>query len=134
MAGLRRRAIVSAILILFIVTQFTYVPQEVFAQTPFVLQSYSYKSSANTDVVYPGSRNTVLTVNVLYNGSQSAYVSAACISLPRGFSVTRGYSSCAPPQTPNGSTYTVVEPGDIAVFTYHIDIGGDVSLVNTMQI
>ncbi|MEM0026476.1 MAG: hypothetical protein QXT53_00885 [Ignisphaera sp.] len=96
-------------------------------QTLFLLNSFSYKSSANTKTIYPGSRNAVLTVNVLYNGSSTAYVSAGCIALPPGFSSTRGYSSCSPPQTPNGSTYSILEPGDIVVFEYHIDVDSSVN-------
>jgi len=93
----------------------------------FTLYSYTYKSSANTEDIYPGSRNVVLVVNVKYVGDSPVYVSAGCINLPEGFTITRGYSSCVPPQTTNGTTYEVVQPGDIVVFTYHIDVGREVN-------
>ncbi|MEL9941033.1 MAG: hypothetical protein QW348_01845 [Ignisphaera sp.] len=116
---------ITTLLILQLVTFIVYTINA--QQTPFVLNSFSYKSSANTNTIYPGSRNVVLTVNVLYNGSSTAYVSAGCIVLPQGFSVTRGYSSCSPPQTANGSTYSILEPGDIIVFEYHIDVDSSVN-------
>ena len=92
----------------------------------FVVQSYGIKSSAGTSTIYPGSRNTVLMVNVLYNGSSPITVSSGCIELPQGFTISRTYSACVPPQKPNGSTYSVVYPGDVIVFTYHIDIDSSV--------
>jgi hypothetical protein len=88
----------------------------------FILVNYSYKSSANTEEIYPGSRNVVLTVNVQYNGSSTVYVTAGCINLPEGFTPTRGYSTCSPPQKANGTTYELIQPGDIIVFTYHVDV------------
>jgi hypothetical protein len=93
----------------------------------FSLQSYSYKSSANTDTIYPGSRNVILTVNVIYEGSDLIVISAGCINLPQGFSISRGYSSCSAPQMANGSTYATIRQGDVITFTYHIDVANTVN-------
>ncbi|MDK6028184.1 hypothetical protein QPL79_02240 [Ignisphaera sp. 4213-co] len=111
-----------ALLLILHLILFAFISTSYAQQQPFILMRYSYKSSANTNTIYPGSRNVVLTINVLYNGSSTAFISAGCINLPPSFSITRGYSSCSPPQTPNGSTYSVVEPGDVIVFEYHIDV------------
>jgi len=93
----------------------------------FALLSYSYKSSAGTDVVYPGSRNVQLVVEVRYNGSENIVGVYGRIILPPGFSVSRGAQSAAPPYNPNGSTYDVISPGDIIVFKYNIDISKEVN-------
>ena len=88
----------------------------------FALISYEYKSSAGTEEIYPGSRNVVLTVNVKYSGSSQVYVSAGCINLPEGFATTYTYSSCAPPESASGEVSHYVQPGDVVVFTYHLDV------------
>jgi hypothetical protein len=88
----------------------------------FTIQNYSYKSSADTKLIYPGSRNVVIKVSITYNGSTPIIISAGCINLPQGFSISRGYSSCSPPETANGSTYSIVMPGDVITFTYRIDV------------
>ena len=122
-----RRVYAAILLLMLILSQFSFISRIQAQSQVFALQSYSYKSSANTNTIYPGSRNVIITVNTVYNGSSPAYISAGCINLPQGFSISRGYSSCAPPQSANGSTHTIAEPGDIIVFTYHIDVNSDTS-------
>ncbi len=93
----------------------------------FVLQSYSYKSSAGYSEVYPGSRNVHLVVEVSYVGPSNVVGVSGCLIMPSGFSPSRGHTACSAPYTPNGSTYDVVAPGDVVVFEYYIDISRDVS-------
>lgn len=120
------RLLIGVILVLIIILQlFTSIN---YAQNSlFTLVSYSYKSSSGSEYIYPGSRNIIVTVNVLYNGPSPITISAGCIQLPEGFTITRGYSTCAPPQTPNGTTYETVNQGDIVVFTFHIDVENNVA-------
>lgn len=121
-----RKFLHPIIVITLIVLQFASFVSITYAKQAFILNRYYYKTSANTNTIYPGSRNIALTVNVIYNGSSPAYISAGCISLPTGFSITRGYSGCSPAKRPNGSTYTVVEPNDTILFEYHIDVDGSI--------
>ncbi|MEM4514229.1 MAG: hypothetical protein QXZ41_06965 [Ignisphaera sp.] len=122
-----RKSLYPIIVITLIVLQFLSLVSITYAKQAFILNGYNYKASSNTNTIYPGSRNVALTVNVIYNGSSSAYVSAGCISLPTGFSITRGYSACSPAKKPNGSTCTVVEPNDTILFEYRIDVDGSVT-------
>jgi len=120
-----RRIQAYALLMLIVFAQAFLPLASIFAQQPqFTLIGYSYKSSANTEAVYPGSRDILLTVNIQYSGDSSANIAAGCLELPQGFTVTRGYSGCVAPEAPNGSTHTVAEPGDVLVFEYHIDVEG----------
>jgi hypothetical protein len=119
---------ISTVVLLFILilNQLSLYSQVIVQEGIFVLQSYGYKSSANTNTIYPGSRNIIVTTNIVYNGSAPIRVSAGCINLPQGFSTSRGFSSCSPPQAANGTTHTIVYPGDVIVFNYHIDIDSSV--------
>jgi hypothetical protein len=119
-----KRFILGLLLLFWILTPLLIDIQSAKSQI-FTLHSYSYKSSAGTEEIYPGSRNVVLTINVLYTGDSTIYVSSGCIGLPGVFTVTRGYSSCVPPQTPNGTTYDTIHPGDLVVFNYHIDVSNN---------
>ncbi|MEM3980484.1 MAG: hypothetical protein QXF79_04420, partial [Ignisphaera sp.] len=105
--------------VILIVLQFMVFIPITYTKQSFILSGYTYKTSANTNTIYPGSRNVILMINVVYNGSSPAYISAGCISLPYGFSIARGYSNCVPAKRPNGSTYVAVEPNDIVLFEYH---------------
>ncbi|MEM4789363.1 MAG: hypothetical protein QXM55_00250 [Ignisphaera sp.] len=112
--------------VILIVLQFMVFIPITYTKQSFILSGYTYKTSANTNTIYPGSRNVILMINVVYNGSSPAYISAGCISLPYGFSIARGYSNCVPAKRPNGSTYVAVEPNDIVLFEYHIDVESSV--------
>ena len=114
-------SILGALLVFYIITSL-FINIQIAESQLFILHSYSYKSSAGTEEIYPGSRSVVLTINVLYTGNSTVYVSSGCISLPEVFTVTRGYSSCVSPQTPDGTPYNTVHPGDLIVFNYHIDV------------
>ncbi|NPA96300.1 MAG: hypothetical protein GXO32_01705 [Crenarchaeota archaeon] len=86
-----------------------------------------WRSSADTSKIYPGSKNVELTVVTKYVGLYQAKDVAACINLPPGFSISRGFSPCSPPYEPNTSkSYTTVSPGDVVIFRYHIDISKSV--------
>ena len=87
-----------------------------------------WRSSADTSQVYPGSKNVELTVVTKYVGSSQAEDVAACIKLPPGFEISRGFSPCSPPYQPNTSkTYVAVHPGDVVIFRYHVDISKSVA-------
>ncbi len=93
----------------------------------FKLLSYSIKSSAGTDYVYPGSKNVQLTIELQYNGSQDIASVFGYLSLPPGFSVSRGGQAISPAYNPNGSTYDIVRPGDAVLFKYSIDISENIT-------
>lgn len=92
----------------------------------FTLLSYHYKSSANTDEIYPGSRNVELVVEVKYNGLSDAYSVTGCLILPEGFTITREHNSCSPAYTANDTVYEVVRTGDVVLFKYYFDVSGSV--------
>ncbi len=93
----------------------------------FYLVAYTYTNQAGSTSIYPGSRNVNIVVDVRYNATPTAVVISGCIELPRGFSITRGYSYCSPPYNLNGSTIDIVRYGDIVEFKYRIDIDSSVS-------
>lgn len=88
----------------------------------FELLGYEYTSAIGTAEIYPGSRNVMLKIYVLYEGSTKIQVSAGCLNLPQWFRISRGWLSCTSPTSPNGTTYTTVDPGDVALFEYSIDV------------
>ncbi|MGC8982998.1 MAG: hypothetical protein ACP5KA_04505 [Desulfurococcaceae archaeon] len=119
------------LLVLALILQLAYPLTAVLGQDTasgaFVLLNYSHKSRAGTEEVYPGSRDVVLTASLLYNGSVLASSAYACIELPEGFTVTRGYAACTSLKYPNGTTATVLNPGDVVIAEYHFDISSNVS-------
>ncbi|MEM4503213.1 MAG: hypothetical protein QXV42_07205, partial [Ignisphaera sp.] len=75
----------------------------------FILYSYSYKSSANEPYIYPGSKYVELSIDVINTNNKRLYVYGACITLPQGFTISRGYTSCSAARNPNGSTIYIVD-------------------------
>jgi len=119
----RTRLLAVVILVMFS-TQFTalFMPSA-FAARSFNLVDYSITSSSGDREIYPGSKGVELIVTASYNGSTPAYGVSACIALPSGFSISRGYPSCSPPIALNRSqTLEVIYPGDTVQFIYHIDV------------
>ncbi len=94
----------------------------------FELISYTYKSSAGTDSIYPGSRNVELNVNIKYISSDDISISAACLQLPSGITPSRGASQCSPPYSLDNTIINIVKQYDVIVFRYRLDIGLDVTL------
>ncbi|MEM4743886.1 MAG: hypothetical protein QXW24_02650 [Ignisphaera sp.] len=92
----------------------------------FILYSYSYKSSANEPYIYPGSKYVELSIDVINTNNKRLYVYGACITLPQGFTISRGYTSCSAARNPNGSTIYIVDPGGVVSFRYYIDVSKDV--------
>ena len=92
----------------------------------FSLIKYTYKSSADTQFIYPGSKNVELTVEVKYVGTNNITSISGCIKLPNGFTISKGKQACSPPYTTNETTYTIVHPGDVVIFKYSIDVSKDV--------
>jgi hypothetical protein len=120
------RALMGVLITLYVATPL--LLSLVTAEAPlFTLINYNYKSRAGEEEIYPGSRDIALTVNVRYIGDSPVYVSAGCIQLPAGFTPSRGYSACTPPQTPNGTTYDIIHTNDVVVFNYHLDVSTDVA-------
>lgn len=114
------RALMIAILLLTL-SSLSYSWLAHAASDPFKPLSLSVKPQEGSRV-YPGSRNVLIIVNLEYNGGQDAKIVSACLNLPSGFTPSRGFTSCSPPYTPNGSIYDVVKPGSLLEFEYHIDI------------
>ncbi|MEM4618840.1 MAG: hypothetical protein QW607_01355, partial [Desulfurococcaceae archaeon] len=50
----------------------------------WIIENYSFRSSTG-ELVYPGSRNTQLTIIARYIDSYDAINPVACINLPEGF-------------------------------------------------
>ena len=109
--------LLSLVILISIVPSTTYS-----SSVSFTLISYFVKSSANTSDIYPGSRNVQLTIEVKYNGTESLVGVFGKISLPSGFSISRGSQSVSPPYNPNGTTYSIVSPGDVIIFRYLFDV------------
>lgn len=93
----------------------------------FELVSYDYASAAGTAEIYPGSKNVALRVYLLYSGQTSIHVSAGCLNTQPWFRISRGWQSCTSPTSPNGTALVTVNPGDIVVFEYRIDVNEDTS-------
>lgn len=88
----------------------------------FELLTYNYKSSAGTSQIYPGSRNVQIIVEVQYVGNESITSVIGRIQLPPCFTISRGSQASSPAYTPNGTTYTIVKPGDVILFKYRVDV------------
>lgn len=111
------------VVMLSIMTVETFVWYAFAQNTHFQLISYSYKSLAGTDSVYPGSRNVELTVTVQYVSEDEIYISFACLErLPIEVKVSRGASPCSPPYSPSDIVTNIVEQNDIIIFRYRLDV------------
>ncbi|WP_425358434.1 hypothetical protein [Desulfurococcus mucosus] len=88
------------------------------------LEGYSYRSRSGGDI-YPGSQATQLTVDLRYMGSTSATSPYACLVLPDGFTA-RG-SGCSSAMYPNGTYIHVISPGDIARYSFTVDVASNVN-------
>lgn len=97
------------------------------SQNQLELISYSYKSSAGTSGIYPGSKNVELNVIVQSLIEEDIIISAACLQLPEGFTISRGSTQCSPPYTPNGTTYVIIKQGDVITFKYRFDVESTIS-------
>ncbi len=121
-----RRVRVAVFLVLLILS----LPQQLVvlaSQDSFKLISYKYHSSSGEPTIYPGSRNVELTVELMYQGEVGPASSVSgCLTMPKGFLVARGHTSCSPAYTLNGSVATVVRPGDVVVFKFYFDVSEDV--------
>ncbi|MCY0867707.1 MAG: hypothetical protein OWQ48_00525 [Desulfurococcus sp.] len=93
-------------------------------QSEWVLEGYSYKSRTGGNV-YPGSSATVLTVDYRYTGLNTALSPHACLSTPEGFMI-RG-AECTGAVYPNGTYATIIYQGDVARFTFTLDVSRDVT-------
>jgi len=119
-----RARLLAVVVLAMFSAQFTilFMPSA-FAGQSFNLVGYSITSSSGDKEIYPGSKRVELVVTASYNGSTPAYGVSACIVLPSGFSISRGYPSCSPPMALNRSqTLEVIYPGDIVQFIYYIDV------------
>ncbi len=122
MTLLRRAASLLLILLILLGSLYTITSYVLAKPGDFKLLSYSYKSSAGTDKIYPGSRNVELTVEVQYVGGSDITGVTGRLQLPAGFTISRGSQASSPPYMPNGTTYTIVKPGDIIIFKYKFDV------------
>lgn len=115
----------SAILLVILI-MFMLITEEIYTQiisgNHFSLYAYSYKSSSDDQHIYPGSRNVELSIYVALNSSSRVRIYGACIILPQGFVISRGFSLCSDANQLNGSTTYLVEPGAIVFFRYHVDV------------
>ncbi|WP_048191375.1 hypothetical protein [Pyrolobus fumarii] len=96
------------------------------AKVEFNVDSYTWKSRVGGDKVYPGSRGVTLTVTVYYMGNETLEDVTGCLLLPPGVTPSTGSSSCAPALRPDGTPYLQVQPGDVIVFVFRLDISKSV--------
>ncbi|MCS7111198.1 MAG: hypothetical protein N3D82_00580 [Ignisphaera sp.] len=126
MLKIARSAVVLFITMLSISIMETYTQYAAASSTHFQLISYSFKSSAGTNNIYPGSRNVELSVNIQYVSENSIVISAACLEeLPEVFTISRGASPCSPPYSPNNTVVNIVKQKDVIAFKYRLDVGSN---------
>jgi len=121
-----RIIIFSATLLLLILPVIGRIFTQNIQGNDFILYSYSYKSSANEPHIYPGSKYVELSIDVININNIRLYVYGACITLPQGFTISRGYTSCSAARNTNGSTTYIVDPGGVVSFRYYVDVSKDV--------
>ena len=112
----------TLIFALILVSMFTPLSSLLANSQTFRLKSYSYQSSANTNVIYPGSKNVELVVETKYIGLNNIQDVTGCLIMPEGFTVARGHTSCSPAYDANDTVYETVTNGDIVIFKYYINV------------
>ncbi len=116
------RKISTIIFILLLLSMFTPMLSLFANSQTFRLKSYSYQSSANTNTIYPGSRNVELVIETKYIGLNDIQDITGCLVMPEGFTVARGHTSCSPAYDANDTVYETVTNGDIVIFKYYINV------------
>lgn len=107
---------------LILINTFTPLSLIITNSQTFRLKSYSYQSSANTNTIYPGSKNVELIIETKYIGLNNIQDVTGCLIMPHGFTVARGHTSCSPAYDANNTVYETVTNGDIVIFKYYINV------------
>ncbi|MEM4722198.1 MAG: hypothetical protein QXW87_01325 [Desulfurococcaceae archaeon] len=85
----------------------------------WIIENYSFRSSTG-ESVYPGSRNTQLTIIARYIDSYDAINPVACINLPEGFQYIE--SNCVPARDFGDNVTDIVKPGITVYFRFRINV------------
>ncbi len=107
-------------------------------QNNFILTQYTVTSSAGTPYIYPGSRNVVLTIDLLYNNSlANASNVFVCLDTPSGIHVVNDRCSDIVPQISYGEkvrfTFYLSIDENVSPNTYTIEVQVNYVLSNTMM-
>ncbi len=116
------RTSVLIILVLILLSILVPLSSIVVVSQSFRLNSYFYKSSADTNTIYPGSKNVELVIETKYVGLNTIQDVTGCLVMPEGFTVARGHSSCSPAYDANNTVYETVVNGDVVIFKYYINV------------
>ena len=113
-------------MLLIIVSSLLVLPLNVLSSGDyFYVKSYNYKSSSGGDV-YPGSENTLLTVEAQYNGTLNSTNVFACLDVPPGFSFPS--TKCSPAyKLGSNEIAEEVSNGEIVRFSFRLDVDKSVS-------
>ncbi len=114
------------LMLLIIISSLLVLPLNVLSSGDyFYVKSYNYKSSSGGDV-YPGSENTLLTVEAQYNGTLNSTNVFACLNVPPGFSFPS--TKCSPAyKLGTNEIVEEVSNGEIVRFSFRIDVDKTVS-------
>ncbi len=96
------------------------------AQSVFTVKSFAWSNSAGGHGVYPGSRGVTYTVTLVYNGNETLTGVTGCLDLPSGITPSAASTRCSLALDPEGRVKTQVEPGDVIVFRYRLDVSRSV--------
>jgi hypothetical protein len=92
------------------------------AQTSILnITAVSWRSTAGTPI-YPGSQNTILRVEAKNVGGTAIQACTAKITPPNGVNPSYGYGYTVPARTANGTTATIIQPGETIYFEWRLDV------------
>ena len=120
------KKITTHLILFIIVSSLLLLPVNVLSMGDyFYIKNYNYKSSSGGDV-YPGSENTLLTIEAQYNGTLNATNIFACLNVPPGFSFPT--TRCSPAyKLGTNEIASEVSGGEIVRFSFRINIDKTVS-------
>ncbi len=125
MGSMFRRITLYLILLIIVLSLFVLPSNVLSSGDHFYIKNYRYKSSSGGDV-YPGSENTLLTVEAQYNGTLNSTNVFACLNVPSGFSFPS--TKCSPAYELGANEIVEeVSDGEIVRFSFRIDVDKSVS-------
>ncbi len=117
----RATPIILALLLLLVVAV-----HSASAENLFTVKSFTWSNSAGGHSVYPGSRGVTYTVTLVYNGNETLTGVTGCLDLPSGITPSAASTQCSLALDPEGGVKTQVEPGDVIVFRFRLDVSRSV--------
>ncbi len=120
---MKHRVVLSALLVLLLAL--IVLSLRVYAQGNFTVTEVHWTNRVGGHSIYPGSRGVTYVVTVKYQGSESIEDAVACLVNPPYLTPSDGYSLCAVAETPSHTPATTVNPGDVILFVFHLDVSRD---------